>query len=340
MDPITILASPKYAHIKNTYEIFDTRLNLLKERRTYLKALNNLAQVKIIRSRVWNLLKSHKLYNELDFHLQKKSDPINGEIPFETLKALLELSKPRSRDLRFALRKVNQMIRIIKNDHYFQENKHKMKRYDELLEHRRKICCMLAKYKFVADSPMCYRFAPCTKKIIDVLEIPIENKPNSRMLRFDFDDRTNKLAYPHYKKLQSAIQFFIRLKQINQLKVKENVMMTKDEVLQIETIIQSIKEKIEFLQKIEKNMIDDGIIPQKAKAESTGGVNKKTFQGFTNPLAIPRRKRLENSLIFYDQYLNELLKRKFYGKYKKLLPKSKDNPYLNFRKENRKHRKF
>lgn len=305
------LSAPKYRHIKNTFEIFDSRIKRLDTEinvnTKYIK------RMKDIRMRVHKLLKSHKLYNELDFMIIKKSDPINGDIPDETLEMLEKLSKPRQKDLKETLKKVNQMIRSITNDYYYKENNYKLNRYAELMDFRSNICCLLKNRKFSTDIQPCFRFASCDKKIINIWEIPTGIKPYSRILKIDFDETSIKLARPQFLYIINTIAFFWRLRNYYIQKAKENGRWTDKQLRQIYITIDNINKKLIYLQhlgQIVKKSSQNEDIPE-AIAEN------KTIVKYTNDIELPKRKRLEDALKTYQSYLAEIQKRMGHRKSKK-----------------------
>lgn len=302
------LSDPKYRHIKNTFEIFDSRIKRLDTEinvnTKYVK------RMKDIRIRVHKLLKSHKLYNEQDFMIIKKSDPVNGYIPDETLELLEKLSKPRQKDLKETLIKVNHLIREITSDYYYKENKYKLNRYAELMDYRSNICCLLKNTKFPNETQPCFRFAPCEKKIIDIWEIPTGTKPFSRILKIDFDETSIKLARPQYLYIINTIAFFWRLRNYYLQKANENGRWTDKQLRQIYITIDNINKKLIYLQQlgqiVKRSSQNENISETVAKNE--------TFTKYTNDIELPKRKRLEDALVTYQSYLAEIQKRIEYQK--------------------------
>jgi len=311
METFAQLSVPKYRHIKNTFEIFDARVTRLNT------AINvntkHVNRMKDIRIRVHKLLKSHKLYNDLDFMIIKKSDPINGDIPYETLELLEKLSRPRKKDLKETLLKVNQMIRTITSDYYYKENSYKLNRYAELMEYRKNICCLLKNTKFPTDPQLCHRFAPCEKKIVNIWEIPRGDKPYSRILKIDFDETTIKLARPQYLYIRNTIHFFFRLRYYYIQKAHEKGRWTDKELQQIYTTIDNINKKLIHLQELER--ISKGSVPYD-EITSEAIPRNKTILQYINSIELPKRKRLEDALKTYQSYLGEIQKRIGYQKSK------------------------
>lgn len=312
METFVQLSVPKYRHIKNTFEIFDARVARLNTAiNVNTKYVN---RMKDIRIRVHKLLKSHKLYNELDFMIIKKGDPINGDIPYETLELLDKLSRPRKKDLKETLLKVNQMIRTITSDYYYKENNYKLNRYAELMEFRKNICCLLKNTKFPTDPQSCHRFAPCEKKIVNIWEIPRGDKPYSRILKIDFDETIIKLAHPQYLYIRNTINFFFRLRYYYIQKTQEKGRWTDKELKQIYTTIDNINKKLIHLQELER-ISKRSVLYDEITSENIPR-NKTTLQ-YTNSIELPKRTRLEDALKTYQSYLREIQKRIGYQKSKK-----------------------
>ncbi|XP_070493312.1 uncharacterized protein MCAP_0864-like [Chironomus tepperi] len=308
MEKIVQLSVPKYTHIKDTFQIFDARVKRLDGQINVNTKYFN--RMKEIRTRVHKHLKSHKLYNKLDSMIIRKSDPIYGDIPDETLELLDKLSKPRKKDLKETLLKVNQMIRAITSDYYYQLNKLKLKRYAELMEYRKNICCLLDGRKFPTDIQSCHRFAPCEKKIVNIWEIPTGDKPYSRLLKIDFDETSLKLARPQYLCIRSSIAFFMRLKYYYLQKASEKGRWSDMELRQISIIIDNIDKKLNHLQQLEQTVKRSSLYNDEAIPEHN--TEKKLIVKYTNDLELPKRKRLEDALKTYQLYIAEIQKRMEY----------------------------
>ncbi|CAG9803930.1 unnamed protein product [Chironomus riparius] len=323
MDTPMPLSVPKYRHVKNTFEIFDARVSRLdKMINVNTKYIN---RMKDIRNRVRKLLMSHKMYNELDFIIMNKSDPINGDIPDETLEKLQKLSKPRQRDLKETLMKVNQMIRAITSDHYYKENNYKLNRYAELMEYRKNICCLLKNAKFPTEIRPCFRFASCEKKIINIWQIPTGDKPYSRILKVDFDETTIKLAHPQLLYILNTITFFLRLRYYYIQKANEIGRWTDKELNQIYTTIDNINKKLIHLQQLEQIAKTSSLYHEVISEPSA---ENKTIMQYTHSIDLPKRKRLEDALKTYQSYLVKIQKRTGYRKKQETLVEGRIQPLV------------
>lgn len=327
MDRIAVLANPKYQHIKDTFERLDKLIKSFDEEEKYtVKKIKHcrhyLEHMMKTRKHVQDLLKAHKNFKALELGV-KKNDPVYGEIPAGTLKALVGLAKPRMKDLRHALKTINRLLQNMRNDPGFENKTRQTKNYAKLLEHKRNICCLLKQlsedsYKIVQPRIYSRIERDCEKKI-NIYETPKPNMPESRTLMFCYDNHTLRLSYPKFRTILQAQQQFKQLRLKYQESIATFCQLKHEEIKRITTEIEKLDSKINFLQ----NLLDSIIVQDKKKYIPNKGIDsgfkkKWTLKSSKIILTYPKRKTLEDAVQTYEKVLLKLRKSGQSGEYKKL----------------------
>lgn len=313
--------TPKFHLVKNAFEIFNNRIALISADTGYTKNPNRLKyflKMVKIRRRIENLLKSYPQWQpEPATH-----DPKEATISRHLEKTLQRLSMPSRKSVITTFVKVNSMINELKDDHYFFKNPRKAQRIQELCSYRKQICCLYSKYSPVPDpSYSCYRFRPCSTKVIPIYAIArlSKNKKqfikiNSRVLHFEFDNETVELALPSYQKIKNTFAFYDNM--TNQLK---NQICDHSESLDKKIILgklycaaskrrdflDGLKAEIECRKKIEVKAEEKN---EKFAVEGTFDKKFTNFTPFTHFLELPSKKKLRETLEVQKQLLEKVKK--------------------------------
>lgn len=313
--------TPKFHIVKNTFDVFNNRVALISADTGYSNnphRLKYFLKMVKIRRRVEDLLKGYPQWKpEPTTH-----DANEADIPEHLGQTLQRLAMPSRKYVMATFVKVNEMINELKNDHFFYKNPVKARRIRELCRYRKQVCCLYSKYRPEPDPTYsCYRFRPCSTKIIPIYAIARSSrdkkrviKINSRVLYFEFDNETIELALPNYQRIKDTFDFYKNM--ASRLKTQicdHSESLKKKEILgklycaasKRRDFLDALKAELECRKKIgpkteEKN--------EKFAVEGTFDKKFENFTPFTHFLELPSKKKLKDTLQYQEELLENVKK--------------------------------
>lgn len=321
---------PKYTVVKSTFKMFKSRVKTISanpEMSQNIHRQKYLNEMERMRDRVHKLLQSYSQYKPEE----PSHDSSTGYIPEEILEAMKALSKPPKRFVKATLIKINELIRAIQDDYQFMKNEYKRRRYNELIQFRKQVCCILSHYSMSPPpSEHCFRFAPCSTKLAAIYGVRTDTQNQqtrlelkSRVLEFDFDDDLIELALPTYCRIKETHKFFVNLadrlsNRLNlfkdSLEEKERLMVVLEDVIRRRDYLDALTAEIIRRKKIRSEDEDK----QMTSGQEVLGTFDKRFEAFTpfsHYLELPSRKKLRESLVFHDNLLRKIVENKMKGRH-------------------------
>jgi hypothetical protein len=250
-------------------------------------------------------------------------NPIHGRIPSNVLQSINRLSLPTKDTVKATLERINHALRIISDDHRYQNRSIKTKRVLELQACKRKVLFLLSQYdNNPSTTTLSSSIGMRARNIKEtrVKTVPIENGRtiHSRKLEYEFDENTNTLATPHYQNICSSIEFYNKLASKVCHQYNSTLPFNKHEREKLMKAFTGFCNKSFHLDNLrvamkEKNLkadlkFDEIVkVPCKEGCVPLGRLRRKTFVPFSNFIELPPRRKLARVLTFYEN-LHERIK--------------------------------
>lgn len=262
------MATPRFDVVKSAYDNICTKIKDLQKSPAFLSGSPNTLKLyqKLLQQKESFLqaIKEHPGYEKFSQERDKKRQEEAGKL--KSIKQLNEeelekfrekwkkMASPKKAAYLGALAAINRALAVLTEDKKWCHRQEKKQLFKFLVIHRNKLCRKLAKFPPVrSESLVCFRFKPCSLKIVKYWEVTYRNKRGgySKKLEVQFDESIIALGFPKINLINEAIGKYEKFILSVQEKMCESLSETKAEKLErleiLDNKLQDYERRLKFL---------------------------------------------------------------------------------------------
>lgn len=265
------MAVPGFNVVKSAYDKICANLKVLEQSPAFKNGSPNTMKLyqKLVKQKEVFLqaIKDHPGYE--DFVQKREKQREDDAQKNKSMKQLSEgeleefrqkwkkMSSPRKVAYLGALAIINRALASLTEDKYWCQYPAKKRLFKFLVVHRNKLCRKLAKFPPIpSESLECFRFKPCSQKIVKAWEVQYKNKRGniSRKLLVDFDAVSKRLGLPKNQFIDYSIEKYQKF--ISSIKRQMNTSLSESEdekaarMEELSNKLQFYEKRVNFLKEL------------------------------------------------------------------------------------------